>query len=96
MMQHVELTSGMAFLCLTGLTQKSIERLFPVDNSMVVIIDDRSDVWSSARNLIKVVPCTYLPFPHTLLSPLVLTRTALALRRRVFCRNGRHQRRFSS
>lgn len=40
-----------------GLTQKSIERLFPVGNSMVVIIDDRSDVWSEARNLIKVVPC---------------------------------------
>ena len=30
----------------TGLTQKSLDRLFPTDQSMVVIIDDRADVWS--------------------------------------------------
>ncbi|CED82134.1 TFIIF-interacting CTD phosphatases, including NLI-interacting factor [Phaffia rhodozyma] len=40
-----------------SLTAKSIERLFPADTSMVVIIDDRSDVWEgSKRNLVKVVP----------------------------------------
>lgn len=53
-----------------GLTAKSIARLFPVDTSMVVIIDDRSDVWEGSRNLVKVVPCTFpSPFP----SFLVLT-----------------------
>ncbi len=41
-----------------GLTQKSLKRLFPCDTSMVVIIDDRGDVWEWSPNLIKVVPCT--------------------------------------
>ena len=36
---------------------KSLQRLFPVSTDMVVIIDDRSDVWPMNRpNLIKVVP----------------------------------------
>lgn len=35
---------------------KSLERLFPVDTRMVVIIDDRADVWSWTENLIKVTP----------------------------------------
>ena len=39
-----------------SLVQKSLSRLFPVDTSMVVIIDDRSDVWSRSPNLIKVNP----------------------------------------
>jgi RNA polymerase II subunit A-like phosphatase len=42
---------------LQGLTQKSLQRLFPVDTSMVVIIDDRADVWEWSPNLIKVIPC---------------------------------------
>jgi RNA polymerase II subunit A-like phosphatase len=38
-------------------TQKRLERLFPVDTKMVVIIDDRADVWPYNRtNLIKVNP----------------------------------------
>jgi FCP1-like phosphatase family protein len=41
-----------------SLTQKSLQRLFPCDTSMVVIIDDRADVWEWSPNLIKVVPCT--------------------------------------
>ena len=40
-----------------GLTQKSLQRLFPCDTSMVVIIDDRADVWEWSPNLIKVIPC---------------------------------------
>lgn len=45
-----------------GLTRKSISRLFPYDDSMVVIIDDRSDVWENSVNLIKVIPCKqFLP-----------------------------------
>ncbi|KAL1748940.1 hypothetical protein HDZ31DRAFT_28711 [Schizophyllum fasciatum] len=44
-----------------SLTQKSLDRLFPTDQSMVVIIDDRADVWSGGMqfwcpNLIKVNP----------------------------------------
>lgn len=37
-------------------THKSLRRLFPVDDSMVVIIDDRADVWSWCPNLVKVYP----------------------------------------
>ena len=40
-----------------GLTQKSLQRLFPCDQSMVVIIDDRADVWEWSPNLVKVIPC---------------------------------------
>ncbi|KIJ21963.1 hypothetical protein PAXINDRAFT_105638 [Paxillus involutus ATCC 200175] len=39
-----------------SLTQKSLQRLFPCDTSMVVIIDDRADVWEWSLNLIKVIP----------------------------------------
>lgn len=40
-----------------NVTAKSLARLFPVDTKMVVIIDDRADVWPMNRlNLIKVVP----------------------------------------
>ncbi|GEQ70141.1 hypothetical protein JCM33374_g3817 [Metschnikowia sp. JCM 33374] len=39
-----------------SLTHKNLRRLFPVDQSMVVIIDDRGDVWQWESNLIKVVP----------------------------------------
>jgi RNA polymerase II subunit A C-terminal domain phosphatase len=40
-----------------SITTKSLARLFPVDTKMVVIIDDRADVWPKNRpNLIKVVP----------------------------------------
>lgn len=28
---------------------------------MVVVIDDRADVWGAARNLVKVVPCASPP-----------------------------------
>lgn len=42
-----------------SLTHKSLERLFPMDQSMVVIIDDRGDVWSWCENLIKVVPYNF-------------------------------------
>lgn len=48
-------------MTLAGLTQKSLQRLFPCDQSMVVIIDDRADVWEWSPNLVKVIPCLY-PF----------------------------------
>ncbi|KAF9085216.1 Carboxy-terminal domain (CTD) phosphatase [Mortierella sp. GBA35] len=42
-----------------SMTQKSIERLFPCDTSMVVVIDDRADVWQYSPNLVKVHPYEY-------------------------------------
>ncbi|CAO1631472.1 unnamed protein product [Sympodiomycopsis kandeliae] len=39
-----------------SLVQKSLSRLFPMDTSMVVIIDDRGDVWGWSPNLVKVIP----------------------------------------
>ena len=39
-----------------SLTAKNLQRLFPVDTKMVVIIDDRGDVWKWSPNLIKVSP----------------------------------------
>ena len=35
---------------------KSLQRIFPVDTNMVVIIDDRGDVWNWSENLIRVTP----------------------------------------
>ncbi|KAL8953612.1 MAG: hypothetical protein Q9222_000538 [Ikaeria aurantiellina] len=39
-----------------SLVAKNLQRLFPVDTNMVVIIDDRGDVWKWSDNLIKVTP----------------------------------------
>jgi len=39
-----------------SMTQKSLHRIFPVDTKMVVIIDDRGDVWKWSDNLVKVRP----------------------------------------
>jgi RNA polymerase II subunit A C-terminal domain phosphatase len=39
--------------------QKTLKRLFPTDQSMVVVIDDRYEVWNHAANLVKVVPCEF-------------------------------------
>ena len=39
-----------------SLTVKNLQRLFPVDTKMVVIIDDRGDVWHWSDNLVKVTP----------------------------------------
>ncbi|KAI0593203.1 hypothetical protein F4775DRAFT_524664 [Biscogniauxia sp. FL1348] len=40
-----------------SMTAKSLQRLFPVSTNMVVVIDDRADVWPRNRsNLIKVTP----------------------------------------
>ncbi|KAI9754073.1 MAG: hypothetical protein M4579_004856 [Chaenotheca gracillima] len=39
-----------------SLTVKTLQRLFPMDTKMVVIIDDRGDVWKWSENLIKVTP----------------------------------------
>ncbi|KAG0054606.1 Carboxy-terminal domain (CTD) phosphatase [Gryganskiella cystojenkinii] len=43
----------------SSMTKKSISRLFPCSKSMVVIIDDRADVWGSSPNLVNVHPYEY-------------------------------------
>ena len=40
--------------------RKAVERLFPGDHSMVVVIDDSPQVWQGTDNLVKVYPCTRL------------------------------------
>lgn len=39
-----------------SLLQKSLKKLFPMDTSMVIIIDDRADVWQWSPNLLRVSP----------------------------------------
>jgi RNA polymerase II subunit A-like phosphatase len=46
-------------LFILGMTSKNLQRLFPSDQSMVAIIDDRSDIWADVPNLIKVNPCAF-------------------------------------
>ena len=59
---------------------KNLQRLFPVDTDMVVIIDDRADVWSWSPNLIKVlaydffvgigdINAAFLPKQNTIAKP---------------------------
>jgi TFIIF-interacting CTD phosphatase-like protein len=43
-------------MLIVGMARKSIERLFPVDQSTVAVIDDRGDVWGWQSNLVKVIP----------------------------------------
>ncbi|KAK0385516.1 hypothetical protein NLU13_6696 [Sarocladium strictum] len=53
-----------------GNSTKQLQRLFPVSTDMVVIIDDRSDVWpNNERNLIKVVPFDFFKGQGDLNSP---------------------------
>ena len=40
-------------------SSKSIQRLFPCDQSMVVVVDDRGDIWDWSPNLIHVHPCSF-------------------------------------
>eukprot|EP00741_Cyanophora_paradoxa_P011039 tig00020553_g10671.t1 len=42
--------------------EKKLERLFPCDTSMVLIIDDRNDVWKSSKNLLQIQPCALFAF----------------------------------
>jgi RNA polymerase II subunit A C-terminal domain phosphatase len=42
-------------------TSKHLERLFPIDTKMVVIIDDRGDVWKYSANLVRVTEFQFFP-----------------------------------
>ncbi|GAA5872133.1 hypothetical protein JCM1840_006328 [Sporobolomyces johnsonii] len=70
-----------------SMTRKSLQRLFPCDTNMVVIIDDRADVWDGSPNLVKVVPyeffvgigdinAAFLPKKKELVPPPVPTAAA--------------------
>jgi RNA polymerase II subunit A-like phosphatase len=39
-----------------SISHKFLQRIFPIDTKLVVIIDDRADVWQWSPNLIKVNP----------------------------------------
>lgn len=47
-------------LILIDMTFKSLRRLFPFDDSMVVIMDDRADIWQWCPNLIKISACKFV------------------------------------
>lgn len=42
---------------ISGDRRKNLKRIFPADDSTVLVIDDRADVWDYSRNLIPVSPC---------------------------------------
>jgi TFIIF-interacting CTD phosphatase-like protein len=45
----------------SGSFVKDLQRLFPTNRNMAVIIDDRADVWKNdLSNLVKVIPCELL------------------------------------
>ena len=53
---RAEVKNSFTTRLILGMARKSIERLFPVDQSMVAVIDDRGDVWGWQPNLVKVMP----------------------------------------
>lgn len=44
-----------------SMTVKTLTRLFPVDDKMVVVIDDRADVWKWWPNLVRVSAFDFFP-----------------------------------
>jgi RNA polymerase II subunit A-like phosphatase len=54
-------------------TLKSIQRLFPCDQSMVVVVDDRADVWQWSPNLLKVRPYIFFQGIGDINEPIPLT-----------------------
>jgi len=45
-------------------TRKNLSRVFPNEEDLVLIIDDRDDVWDSTRNLIKLTPFLFFQDPE--------------------------------
>lgn len=39
--------------------RKKLERIFPTDDRMVLVIDDRADVWPNCENLVRVPAYTF-------------------------------------
>ncbi|KAI7899351.1 uncharacterized protein BX663DRAFT_521402 [Cokeromyces recurvatus] len=42
-----------------SMTKKRLERLFPSDQTKVIVLDDRADVWDYSPNLIQIKPYEY-------------------------------------
>jgi RNA polymerase II subunit A-like phosphatase len=61
---------------------KNLQRLFPVDTDMVVIIDDRGDVWKWSENLIKVIPYDFFVGIGDINSSFLPKRADLVSRRK--------------
>ncbi|KAL3901159.1 MAG: hypothetical protein SGCHY_000820 [Lobulomycetales sp.] len=57
---------------------KSIHRLFPCNENMVVVVDDRGDVWSHIPNLIQVRPYDFFVGAGDVNEPQKLVAAALA------------------
>lgn len=38
--------------------KKNLKRIFPADDTTVIVIDDRADVWDFCSSLVPVPPCT--------------------------------------
>lgn len=53
--------------------RKKLERIFPTDDRMVLVIDDRSDVWPGCRNLIKVPAYTFFVGTGDINAPVFAT-----------------------
>jgi RNA polymerase II subunit A-like phosphatase len=65
-----------------SLVVKNLQRLFPVDTDMVVIIDDRGDVWKWSENLIKVIPYDFFVGIGDINSSFLPKRADLVSRRK--------------
>ncbi|KAL8655322.1 MAG: hypothetical protein Q9210_000953 [Variospora velana] len=62
-----------------SLVAKNLQRLFPVDTKMVLIIDDRGDVWKWNENLIKVTPYDFFVGIGDINSSFLPTKPGLPL-----------------
>jgi hypothetical protein len=50
--------------------RKKLERIFPTDDRMVLVIDDRVDVWPDCRNLVQVPAYNFFVGTGDINSPL--------------------------
>jgi RNA polymerase II subunit A-like phosphatase len=41
------------------MNHKTLKKIFPCDDSMAVIVDDREDVWKMSKNLVRIEPFLY-------------------------------------
>ncbi|TPX38281.1 hypothetical protein SmJEL517_g00288 [Synchytrium microbalum] len=50
---------------------KSIDRLFPYGHEMVVVVDDRADVWNHLDNVLKVMPFDFFKSVGDVNAPMI-------------------------
>jgi RNA polymerase II subunit A-like phosphatase len=56
-----------------SMTKKRLERLFPSDQTKVIVLDDRADVWDWSPNLIQIKPYEYFAGIGDINAPPVAT-----------------------